>query len=199
MTRINLIPPEILERRAIRMRCRLWGGRLGLLAAILTVFYWGILHVASGSSTEIQEMADRYSRLQERMRHAENLIAERNRLAERREAIAALHENQPAGLLLEEIGQVLPREVYLRLLTMDRPSVVGVGSERRYPEGAKPSSLRMQGYAAGHQQVGDIIRRLRNTGRFTRVDLLSVGESDGKSKLPDVQFELACLLAEREY
>ena len=77
MTRINLIPPEMLERRAIRTRCQLWGRRLGLLTAILTVFYLGILHVASGSSTEIQAMAARYSRLQERMRQAERSIEPR--------------------------------------------------------------------------------------------------------------------------
>lgn len=198
MTRINLIPPEILERRAVRLRCRWWGVRLGILATALAVVYLGILHIAAGSNSEVQETVDRYARLQERMRQAENLIAERNRLAERREAIASLRENQPAGLLFEEIGEVMPPEVYLRLLTLDRPSVVGVGSERRYQEGAKPSSLRLQGYAAGHQQVGDIIRRLRNTGHFTRVDLLSVGESNGQSKVADVQFELSCLLAERE-
>lgn len=192
MTVINLIPPDRLQRREARRRIRAWGLKAGILAVLLGGLYGGATHLAAGQRGEIAAITNRYSNLQQRLKYARYLIGERDRLANRQEAVHAIRDPLPAGLILEILGQRLTPESYLTYLSLQRDA--GHAGD---PDERQPPTLSLKGRAPGHSAVAQIISNLSSAPGLRSVVLVSTQDAprrEGQAR--EVEFELMCLLEE---
>ncbi|MFH1277603.1 MAG: hypothetical protein ABIK65_04415 [Candidatus Eisenbacteria bacterium] len=194
MTSIDLIPQETHTRREARRRLRAWGRRLALGAAAGAALYVGLVRMAESGNAELVRMSGRYATLQDRLRQAESLIAERDRLSEHRQAIQAIRRGPTMGSHLEAIGGSLPEECFLTRLDLDL--CAQAGSKGWTGLGSAPciATLRVRGTAPDHPEVGRIIRGMFDTGRFEEVALVSVDETPGRERAEGVEFEIFCTL-----
>lgn len=196
MTTINLIPPDTLLRRDMNRRIRWWARRLGIGLLFLGLLYAGLLHLASGREAEVEQMTSKYALLRERFRRAESLVGERDRLAKRRAAIRSLRDDRTTGWYLEVLGEKLTAGSYLDLIILDRRVSAGSNQARRGKTDQYAMHLKIRGWAPGHGQVGEIIRRLVDSETFGDVNLISVREPRGLRGRGEVEFELQCRLSE---
>ncbi len=192
MTVINLIPPDRLQQREARRRIASWSVRTGALVALLGGLYAGASHLAAGQSGEITTITSRYSSLQQRLKYARYLLGERERLASRQEAVHAIRDPLPAGLILETIGGRLTPESYLTYLSLQRDSgQIEDPNERQTP------TLSLKGRAPGHTDVARIISNLSSAPGMHSVVLVATRDAprrEGRAR--EVEFELLCLLEE---
>lgn len=192
MTSIDLIPPEAHAIREAARRLRTWGTRLGMTFLLAALLYAGLLHLAAAGQKDLQRLSGQYASLQGHLRHAEDLLNERERLQKHREAIAILRRELSPLWFLESLGEALPARGYLTSLDLSlcsyRDEDSGQGDDCR-------PGLRLRGRAPDPQQVGLIIHELTAAGGFGRVDLVSISEPVTKGKRREVEFELVCELA----
>ncbi len=197
MTNIDLTPPENLVRRARNISLKKWGNRLGVLAICVIFSYIGVARVAGAKEAQLMRVTGKYTLLQERLRKAENLLTERDHLAQHREAIQLIRNDRTAGWYLQLLGDLLTEESYLTALNLDLcpysdSNIWGnLNKEECLP------NLKIEGHAAGHQQVGKIIGRMNHTGIFREVSLISIQVSPGLGKNTGVDFEIQCSIPTR--
>jgi len=193
MTTIDLIPPDAVARRETTRRVHVWTKRAGAISAVAVVLYIVLVHMADSGNAELLQLSVRYSALQERLRFAESLIQERDRLSEHRKVISAIRRDRTAGGLLEALGVTLTPESRLSHLTID---MCGSPDSNRWGLGGGDdcnAAIMIRGTAPEHQQVGRILRNLVASSAFDQAGLVSAKEpelSDG------VQFEIVCSLAD---
>lgn len=120
MIRINLLPPEILERRKYeRFYPIVFIVAASLIAVVLIT--WGVLRFAVGASeSDLQKIEQSASDL---LAQAESLkvfeLKEQELAARQSVASAALAGRVDMGRLAEEVSLVLPEEVWLARLECD--------------------------------------------------------------------------------
>jgi hypothetical protein len=179
MTIINLIPPDLLARREARQRLRYWMIRLASTAGGLALLYLALAGVAADRLTEVDRLTGRYDVLSGRLQSAENLIQERNRLAERRAVIELIHDDHAADELLEALGDAFPPETFLTYFSLQRCVPDAPNEERPAP-------------ASGDE----VLHRLAGLPTFLNVMLVSVTDPVDPARPAGVEFEILCQLAE---
>jgi Tfp pilus assembly protein PilN len=200
MTIINLIPPDLLARREARQRLRYWMIRLASTAGGLALLYLALAGVAADRLTEVDRLTGRYDVLSGRLQSAENLIQERNRLAERRAVIELIHDDHAADELLEALGDAFPPETFLTYFSLQRCVPDAPNEERPAPasgdEELGVSQLTLRGLAPSHPEVGEVLHRLAGLPTFLNVMLVSVTDPVDPARPAGVEFEILCQLAE---
>jgi hypothetical protein len=198
MTAINLVPPGVLSQREARRRLRRWVWRLGLVVALLAPAYAGLARLAQARRAEADRLTGTYTLLQERLKSAEGLIQERDRLAVRRSVVERMRGGQPAATYLEVLGQALTADSYVNLISLER---CDPGEPEAAPDGsgvraACRPTLRLHGRAPGNRQVGEILRELGAAPELRDVALVSVSDPSVLEGPAEVEFELLCTLAD---
>ncbi len=194
MTMINLVPADVLIRRESRSRSRLWVCRLLAGLFVLGFLYTGFHQVAAGRGDDARQMTGRYESLLERIRSAENLIQERNRLARRRQAIEMISANQPVCWFFETLGEALPPRSYLDQFGISRCQVPRLPDSEE--DGPCRAGLRLRGRAPAHKDIGEIIRNLMAREAFEDVGLVTAREKEVASGRTEIEFEIQCRVAE---
>lgn len=197
MTTINLVPAEITRSRTGRAAMRAWGLRLAFALIALAISHAGLARLAAGRGRDYRLLANQCSVLKGELRSAETLFAQRDALQARYDAIGAIRLRQPTGALLRLLARSLTPTSFLTYLSVERcPPLPSATDER---EGRCTGDVRMRGRAAGHSDVGDIIRNLQESGRFESVVLIGIHEPP-KPEDPEmpvrqgVEFEILCSL-----
>jgi Tfp pilus assembly protein PilN len=116
--RINLIPPEILQRRRDEGRWRwVWIG--GGVLAIVLVLFWGVMFLTvASSSTDVASIQQQATGLQAQTSRFQLFQAQQNDLAARQAAVAAATQGRiDWATLLDDVGLVLPTDIYLTSFT----------------------------------------------------------------------------------
>lgn len=145
MVRINLLPPEILERRKYERFYPIVFIAAGVLLAIVLIT-WGVLRFAvSSSNSELQSVEQNASDLRAQ---ADNLavfeLKEKELAARQKVADQALLGRIDMGRLAEEISLVLPEEVWVA--TIDCNEQTGLSANLWAPDPLGQSSA--EGYKA---------------------------------------------------
>lgn len=195
MTSINLIPPGVLAQREARKRLRQWAVRLGLTLTLLGPSYVALSRFATARQAEVRALTGRCALLQERLKGAEGLIQERDRLAQRRAVVEQMRDRQPTAQLLEILGQTLTPDSYLSLVSLERCEPPDPEEREGNPQEPCWSTLRLRGRAPGNRQVGEIIRQLAASPVMQEVTLVSVSDPAQEGQTA-VEFELLCALAD---
>jgi Tfp pilus assembly protein PilN len=196
MTRVNLIPPETLERSRAGQRLRWWVRRLLAVTVALGMLYGLAQRLTVGPSEAVGQMREDAARLQEAFSNAVSLVPERDRVVQRWRALGSIGEDPPAGWFLAALGEALPPQSYLSNLALDREIPAAAESRGAREEVQGAGRLEMRGYATGHPQVGQIISNLYQSGAFTDVHLISVTHTTAQVQGARVEFEVHCRLAE---
>jgi len=194
MSRLNLIPPDLLARREARRLLRFWAWRVGASVLLLGGLFFLLNEVAADRFAEVEQISGRYDDLQGRLRSAEDLILERDRLAERRAVIDLIRDEHPADAFLFALGEALTPDSYLTFLELRRCAPAGEET------GDAPcrATLRIRGQAADHGRVGAILRGLGRAPRFADATLLSVHEPQRSGADRAVEFEITATLRESD-
>ncbi len=195
MTMINLIPAEIANARAGRAALRAWGLRLACALAVLVLAHAGLARLAAGKGREYRLLDNQCSVLKGELRSAESLFSQREALQARCDAIGAIRLRQPTGALLRLLARALTPTSSLTYLSIERCPPLPSPADARAGECA--GQVRMRGRAAGHSDVGEIIRGLEESRQFASVALIGIHEppppDDPEApRRPGVEFEVLC-------
>jgi hypothetical protein len=192
MRAINLVPSERLAARHLRRLVASWVRRTIGLAVLLFLVQAALGFEVQRRTKEVQSLREDLARLQERLRTAEGMIEERDRLTERTSLLRNIERGPSAARSLEVIGYALPPSAYLNYL-----GVVSEGAREAAPGTPREVQLVMRGVADSHAEVGAILGGLRASSRFRSVTLVdSKDETDGTGSRK-VLFEMSCAVEER--
>jgi hypothetical protein len=192
MRSINLIPPDRLAARRLRRRVATWVRRTFGLGVLLLLVQGALGLEVQRRAKLVEALREDFTRLQERLRTAEGIIEERDRLTERQSLLRTIERGPSAARSLEVIGHALPPSAYL--------SYVGVVSERA--RDAPPGTpghvqLTLKGVADSHAEVGAILGGLRASSRFRSVTLVDSKDEMDAAGSRRVLFEVSCAVEER--
>jgi Tfp pilus assembly protein PilN len=209
---INLIPAPLRLHEARRRRTTRWGLTV-LIAATLSALAIGATLNRQATAAEL--------RAQQRALEA-NLHATRTRLSEATETCHRLNaEMQRADALRSKrcwsglmglFARCLPGEIWLTSLATEPPlPVQGSGFRVQgspasplvggaLPGGqaaepvtlSAPTSLNLRGYALDHDALYAFISALKQSGAFSRVELLGKAGAEPIMRGTAVRFELTC-------
>ncbi len=190
MNVINLIPPDLLERKEAKRRARHWLRRLGMQLLVLAAIFAGFSMFARGRSAEATKLTRDYASLLERFRGAQALLDERAHLEQRRRVIRLLRDETPVTAHLRSLGECLTRDSHLLLVEFQKePAPPGVDPGGRFL---------LRGRAPGHTDVGEILRSLAGAEAFEAVRLVSAQEQMGEGSSRWVQFEIELRLRKEQ-
>ncbi|MCP4591630.1 MAG: hypothetical protein GY842_12890 [bacterium] len=193
MIGVNLIPREVLVRHLVRQRSRRWGLVSVVLAALAVIpaVVEGRQRARGDSLKE--EASTVQSRLEGlRAEVAGTAQAVLNRDAELARA-RALRTKRLWGGLLSQVESCTPERVWFTSLATDPAEPRGTGQRRaganqrsRRAKSGKaqaeeaesgpvvleaPTRLRLEGFALAHENLYDLMGRLKGSGSFTTVKL----------------------------
>lgn len=118
MIRINLIPPEILQARKDEALFKwVWLG--GAIVSVVLVIFWGFMFLqVMAATTDVVSIQQQASQLQAETSRFSIFQQKEAELNLRRGAVAAATEGRiDWARMLNELGLVLPDDVYLTSLT----------------------------------------------------------------------------------
>lgn len=118
MIRINLIPPEILQARKDEALFK-WVWLAGAAVTVILVLFWGIMFLQVMSSTaEVASIQAQAAQLQSETSRFSIFQQKEAELQVRRAAVAAATQGRVDwARLLNELGLVLPNDIYLTSFT----------------------------------------------------------------------------------
>jgi hypothetical protein len=196
MKAVDLIPPEVVLRRAINDRVRVWVKRL-TVTALIAVCLYGWLHLfMAGRSAELRKLENRYGMLEERLQRAGTILGERDRLASNYEAVAIIGRGYKATEIVRSLDGALPHDCYIKVFQMQRSPVVEEQSNDGTQKTSISSRLRVHGVAPGHREVGQIMQYLIRSSLFVDVSLVWTRDASGSEGEPRIEFEIECTLAD---
>ena len=127
MIRINLLPPEIIERRKYERFYPYVFVATAILLAVVLVSWGGIQLMLSARNQELQRTQESAAALQQDAEKLAVFELKEQELGRRQEAVGlALAGRRDMGTLAEEISLVLPEEVWVQTITMSEDPQVGM-------------------------------------------------------------------------
>jgi len=197
MIRINLLPPEIIERRKYD-RFYPYVFLISGVIIVVVVLSWGALqYLASLRNSELQRMDQELVSLQQR---AEGLkvfeLKEQELLARQKTATDALAGRVDFGRLAEEVSLVLPEEVWVTKISFGE--LDGMDSELWTPRHLG------QAVSDGYKSAASTLVELGDLEMLSDVWLTEAkiedfagfqGVADASAKLPTVKFKVSASIA----
>ena len=190
---INLISPDILERRILFRHLLLWCGGLFAVAILLTGGYGyrtRILYAAKQQAQGGQDVAPLLNAVVGEIGKEQKAL--QLALKERVKLIALIENQRPYSFILARLADIMNNQTWLTQLAFE----TGQG---------RIIHLRIMGLSASHDTLGDFMQRLSSEPMFRGVVLKFSQESDIKASdtksdiraagAPPVQFQVECDLA----
>lgn len=188
MTRINLLPPEILERRKAEKRIG-WVVLAAIVVAVVLAGVWGFGTVRLSGKKD--ELAALQQQVQQTTAQANQLAIFEERATElgtrRDTATQALAHRRNWAKLFDELSLVLPADVWLQNLAA-----------------GEKDGLQMAGYAVdapadspdvGHKTMAKTLVRLADLEQLSDVWLTNSTKATFQEK-PAIQFTLTAAVSE---
>ena len=189
---INLISPDILERRSLIRHLVLWCGALFAVAILLTGGYGyrtRILYAAKQQAQGGPDVAPILNAVVGEIGKEQKAL--QAALKERVKLVAVIESQRPYSSILARLADIMNNQTSLTQLAFE----TGQG---------RIIHLRIMGISASHDSLGDFMQRLSNEPMFREVVLKFSQESDIKADAksdiraagaPPVQFQVECDLA----
>lgn len=127
MIRINLLPPEIIERRKYERFYPYVFVATAILLAVVLVSWGGIQLMLSARNQELQRIRESAAALEQDAAKLAVFELQEQELGRRQEAVGlALAGRRDMGRLAEEISLVLPEEVWVQTITLSQDPQIGM-------------------------------------------------------------------------
>ena len=184
MIRINLIPPEILNRRTDERRWK-WIALAGGIVAVVLVLFWAFMGLQVAASTaEVDSIQQQATSVETQAAQFQVFQQSENDLKVRRDAVVAAKAGTVAwARMLYELGLVLPKDVYLTAFTgtdagTSGNSLVNLTGQAVDKLNDSPDN--------GYKSVAKMLVRLADLDQLDSVWLsnTSVAASTGSGKAP---------------
>lgn len=196
MIRINLLPPEIIERRKWERFYPYVFMATGILLVVVLVSWGAVQLVLAARNDELQRTRESAAQLQTDAEKLAVFELQEQELAKRQDAVTqALRGRFEMGRIAEEISLVLPEEVWAEQLTISEENGLSALFHAPNPLG--------NAITDGYKSVASTLVRLSTLEILTDVWLSSatVGQFGGfqgiaaeVADVPDVSFELTAKL-----
>lgn len=155
MTRINLLPPEIIERQKASQKVLYFSGGLIALVLLLTLVYLMLVWRVSQENRLLQQLKEDNKRLNEIIAGYKNYQERQNELQRREKILTQAMEDQVLwSHILNEISMVIPSDVWLNSFIGDVASGISV-----------------KGYTFDHPTVAKWMIRQGEVKKLTAVEL----------------------------
>lgn len=127
MIRINLLPPEIIERRKYERFYPYVFVATAILLAVVLVSWGGVQLMLSARNQELQRIRESAAALEQDAAKLAVFELQEQELGRRQEAVGlALAGRRDMGRLAEEISLVLPEEVWVQTITLSEDRQIGM-------------------------------------------------------------------------
>lgn len=186
MIRINLIPPEILQARKDEALFKwVWLG--GAVVSVVLVLFWGVMFLQVMSSTsEVAGIQAQANQLQAQTSRFSVFQAKESELNVRRDAVAAATKGRIDWTrMLNELGLVLPSDVYLTSLTGNDNA--GGGGDSIITLAGKAADKQNDSPDNGYKSIARMLVRLADMQQLDSVWLTNM------SKEPDADDHIGML------
>lgn len=199
MIRINLLPPEIIERRKYeRFYPYVWAITIVLL--VMVVLTWGVLQFISSSlASELQGIEQSAANLRQQAEGLAVFELKEQELAQRQATVSqAIAGRIDMGRLAEEVSLVLPDEVWTTLIDMSEGD--GFSATMYAP---KPIG---QAVDEGYKSVATTLVRLASLSTLNNVWLTTAetwdfteyqGSEKSEVGVPTLRFEVTASIAKQ--
>lgn len=182
MMRVNLLPPEILERRQAEKRLSyVVLGAFGIAAVLIMVWMFAFIRVQGKEG----ELADLQQQVEAANTQAEQLAIFEERAAEleaRRATLqTALGDRRPWASLYDEISLVLPGDMWIEALSADEESGLAIQGYALDPSKDTPDS--------GHKAIAKALVRLADLDAIYDVWLTNSSKVEYQEQ-PAIQFTI---------
>lgn len=198
MIRINLIPPEILQRRRDEVRWRwLWLGAL-IVAVALGLFYVVMFFNIVGIQAQVTNTKEQAQTLQDSARIFSVFRQRESELSARKSAVlAAATGRVDWANMLDELGLVLPTDMYLTSLAGSEAGVSQpVGSVTLAGQAVPVSDLQAPGQ--GYKSVAKALVRLTEMEQLDSVWLTQAGvapSTDSSQVVPSITWQISAKIS----
>jgi type IV pilus assembly protein PilN len=196
--RINLIPPEILQRRRDEVRWRwLWLGAL-IVAVALGLFYVVMFFNIVGIQAQVTNTKEQAQTLQDSARIFSVFRQRESELSARKSAVlAAATGRVDWANMLDELGLVLPTDMYLTSLAGSEAGVSQpVGSVTLAGQAVPVSDLQAPGQ--GYKSVAKALVRLTEMEQLDSVWLTQAGvapSTDSSQVVPSITWQISAKIS----
>ncbi len=201
---VNLVPVAQCADRDRNYRRTAWI-IICAVAGVLLGTGWGIQHLTTGALEQVANAVDELdvqrTEIQRRMMMAN---ARRAELLNELRTIAATRKPQPWARRLTDLMREAPAGIYLTALDIGPAGGGPRGSKANRPgrqqagdSGAAPSelSVRLSGYAPGHDALLQLVNTLQDQPDWQRVELVRAIQ-ESRSDGPAIAFDLDCTAPE---
>ena len=198
MIRINLIPPEILQRRRDEVRWRwLWLGAL-IVAVALGLFYVVMFFNIVGIQAQVTNTKEQAQTLQDSARIFSVFRQRESELSARKSAVlAAATGRVDWANMLDELGLVLPTDMYLTSLAgSEAGASQPVGSVTLAGQAVPVSDLQAPGQ--GYKSVAKALVRLTEMEQLDSVWLTQAGvapSTDSSQVVPSITWQISAKIS----
>ncbi len=183
MIRINLLPPEIIEKRKDEGRWRWVGLAAGVLAVALIGTFLILQFEVSLKQNEVAAVKQTAEGVKQQTERFQVFQAKRTDLANRRAiALSAIAGRVDWPRLLSEVALILPTDIYLIRVGTVEPKVAGGAGAGAAAGPAVPGKLTMDGRALdvpndvpdlGYRSIAKLLVRLAGLDQLDNVWLSS--------------------------
>lgn len=190
MMRINLLPPEILERRKAEARVG-WVAFAAIVVGVVLAFAWGLGYM------QLQGKEDKLASIQQQTQttnaQADQLAVFEERATElesrRQTANLALADRRPWSTLYDELSLVLPADIWIQTMSATESDGLQISGIAVDAPSDSPD--------VGHKTIAKALVRLADLGLLTDVWLVNSTKGDFADQ-PVIQFQVTAQVSPSE-
>lgn len=165
MSQVNLLPPELRERQAIRRTTSIVVAAALALLALIGIFYFFQMQRLSQVRSDLAEQEDRNAQLEDQIASLQAFADLQAELAAKQELLSVIYVNEVSwSSALLDVSRVIPDASYLTNLT-GQITPTTAGEAVTEPTGGTPEttligSMTFSGVADGTETIADWLTRL---------------------------------------
>ena len=180
MTRIDLIPPEVVEKHKARRIIGVVGAGFSVVVVILVVIYALLTGQVMLAGNRIDKIDQQNRQVQAYIEKLKPYEDRKKAVDERKTIVGKVTKNQMKwSSVLNDISMVLPSDIWLKQMTIDINPILTQkqGKTDRAAEKQTPP-IKLVGYAFDHAAVARLLVHLSEIDQFRSVWLDYATEQD---------------------
>lgn len=186
MSQVNLLPPEIRERQAIRRRTSLVAGAGVVVLALIGAFYVTQTMTLSSVKGELAEQQQANAQLRSQIAELQPFADLQATLADREELVQTLYANEVSwASVLLDVSRVIPDESYLTQLTgqITAPTGTVIGAPEDGTEAGLIGNVTFSGVARETRTIASWLTRLEQVRGWVNAWVNNAAENAPYSRI----------------
>lgn len=186
MSQVNLLPPEIRERQAVRRRISLVAGVGLVVLALIGVFYVTQSMTLASVKDELAQQERANARLRAQIAELQPFADLQATLAERERLVTTLYANEISwASVLLDVSRVIPDESYLTQLSgqITAPTGTVIGAPQDGEETGLIGNVTFSGVARETRTIANWLTRLEQVRGWVNAWVNNASENAAFSRI----------------